>query len=236
MAGTRPVSVDMPRPLGVPEVVARKGTVPLVMVTAYDAPIGAGCERGGRRPDPRGRLPRDGGARLRRHPARDGGRHRPSHGGRRASEAGRARGRRHAVDELPRLARGHRAQRGAPRPGGSDRGEARGRPQAPRHGPRDPRRGDPGDGAPGAHAAVRPRVRRVQGAGKDPRRRSRDRRRRGCPRRGRVLRDRARVCTGRGRPSGDRRGPRPDHRDRRGRHCDGQVLVFHDLARASRTG
>jgi 3-methyl-2-oxobutanoate hydroxymethyltransferase len=38
MAGSRPVSVDVTRPMGVPEVVARKGAMPLVMVTAYDAP------------------------------------------------------------------------------------------------------------------------------------------------------------------------------------------------------
>ena len=47
MAGTRPVSVEMPRPLGVPEVVARKGTVPLVMVTAYDAPTARAASEAG---------------------------------------------------------------------------------------------------------------------------------------------------------------------------------------------
>ena len=47
-------------------------------------------------------------------------------------------------------------------------------------------------------------------------------------RRGRVLRRRARVQPRRGGAPGDRLDPGADDRHRR-RHCDGQVLVYHDL-------
>ena len=70
---------------------------------------------------------------------------------------------------------------------------------------RDPRRRDPGDGPHRPHAAVDPRARRLQGAGQAARRRPGDRRRRGRARRGRVLRARARVRARRRGPDGHRR-------------------------------
>ena len=148
----------------------------------------------------------------------------------RAHEAARARRRRPAVDELPRVARGDGPQRGRADPRRRGRGEARGRPQAARRDRGDPRRRDPGDGPPRPDAAVGPRARRLQGAGQAARRRAgassttRSRSPRpaasrscssACPTRvARMVTDAVSVPTiGIG----------------AGRHCDGQVLVFHDL-------
>ena len=78
--------------------------------------------------------------------------------------------RRHAVDELPRVGRGHGAQRRPPGPGRCASREARGRPQAPADGRGDHRRRDPGDGPHRAHAAVGARDGRLQGAGQGGRR------------------------------------------------------------------
>ena len=92
------------------------------------------------------------------------------------------------------------------------------------------RRRDPGDGPPRAHAAVGARDGRLQGAGQGARRRARARRRRQGARGGRLLRDRARRRARRGRTHGHRRGRRcRPSASAPGPHCDGQVLVFHDL-------
>ena len=221
------------RPLTAPGVRARKvrdGAEPLVMVTAYDAP-------GARIADEAGvdlilvgdslamvvlgyddtlqvtvaDIAHHAGAVARAKPAR-------------------ARRRRPAVDQLPRVGRGHRPQRRHAHPGRRPGGEARGRPQAPAddRGPR--RRRDPGDGPPRPHAAVGARHGRIQGAGpRAPRPRSRwSTTPRRWPHAGcfaivlegvpdevaRMVTDAVDVPT-----IGIGAGP----------HCDGQVLVFHDV-------
>ena len=77
---------------------------------------GAHRRRGRRRHDPRRRLGRDGRARLRRHAPGDDRRHGAPRRRGRAHVAERARGRRPAVAQLPRVDRRHRAQRRAARP------------------------------------------------------------------------------------------------------------------------
>ena len=108
------------------------------------------------------------------------------------TQAAAADRRRPALAELPRVARGDRPQRGRARARRCGCGEARRRPQAARRGRRDPRRRDPGDGPPRPHAAVDPLARRVPGAGQAARVGPGDRRRRGGARRGRAA---SRSCS-----------------------------------------
>ena len=92
---------------------ARASDTPLVMVTAYDAPIGTHGRRCGRRHDPRRRHARDGRARLRRHVASHDRRHGASRRRGCAYESTRARRRRPAVAQLSREHARDGAQRGA---------------------------------------------------------------------------------------------------------------------------
>ena len=115
------------------------------------------------------------------------------------------------------------------------RGQGRGRPADPPGRRGDPRGGHPGHGPRGADAAVLPQVRRIQGAGPRGRLGARDPRGRPGARRGRLLRDRPRVRAGVAR----RRDHAGDRRSRRSAsapapHCDGQVLVFHDVVGLTR--
>ena len=179
--------------------------------------VGPDRRRRRRRHHPRRRQRGHGRPGLRRHAVG----HRRGHGApHRRRGPGQAQGHGgggHAVDELPRLPRGDRPQR-RPAPAGRRLGgEARGRPEAARHDPGHPRRRDPGDGPPRAHAAVRPHARRVQGPGQGVRRRPGPARRRRGPGRGRLLLHRAGMRARRRGGDGDRGGARPHHRDRRRR-------------------
>ena len=149
----------------VPAVRARKGDTPLVMVTAYDAP-------GARMADEAGVdliLVGDSVAMVvlgyddTLQVTIDDMAHHVAAVAR--TQAARARRRRPAVAELPRVDRRHRAQRGDAHPRRRASGEARRRPQARADDRGDRRRRDPGDGPHRPHAAVGPRDGRLQGAG-----------------------------------------------------------------------
>ena len=219
------------RALGAPDVVARKGTgAPLVMVTAYDAPSARAVDAAGVDMilvgDSVAMVVLGYDDTLHVTDRRHGAPHRCG----RAHQAARARRRRPAVDELPPLARRHRRQRRAARARRSDGGEARGWPQARRRDQRDPRRRDPGDGpsrphaAVGAHASVASacRARRSTRRGRSSTTRSRWRR----PACFAIVLECvpdavARMVTD--------SVPVPTIGIGAGRHCDGQVLVYHDI-------
>ena len=140
------------------------------------------------------------------------------------------------VGDLPWLSyhvstRRHRPQRGPPRPRRRRRGEARGRAQAARRGAGDPRRRDPGDGPPRPHPAVGPRLRRVQGPGQASSRPPGPSSttpialaEAGCFA---IVLECVPDAVARLVTDTRRRSRRSASAP--GRHCDGQVLVFHDL-------
>ena len=151
----------------------RRGDVPLVMVTAYDAP-------GARMADAAGvdmilvgdSSPWSCSATTT--PCRSPSTTWPTTPPRSPGPSPRPLDRRRpAVDELPRVGRGHRPQRRPADPGRRPGREARGRPQAPPDDRGHRRRRDPGDGPHRPHPAVGPRHGRVQGAGPQARRRAR---------------------------------------------------------------
>ena len=187
----------------VPTVRARKGGVPLVMVTAYDAPTARMVDNGGADMILVGDsvamvvLGYDDTLQL---TIDDMAHH--------VAAVARTRPNALIVGDLPWMSyhvsvAGHGAQRGHAHPGGRAGREARRRAQARADDRSARRRRDPRDGTHRADAAVAARDGWLQGAGSHRRGRAcAGRRGQGARDRG-VLRDRARGCARRGRLAGD---------------------------------
>ena len=132
-----------------------------------------------------------------------------------AGGVARLRRRRHALPQLPGLARGGRAKRGEhPQAHRSRRRKARGRVRGRRRGAGDRAGGDSRDGPPRVHAAVGARARGTPDSGEGRRGGGPSGGRSHCPRGGWRLLHRPRVDADRRGPAGDRGRLRADGRDR----------------------
>ena len=229
---------DLPErdPLTIPQIVAAKGREKLAMLTVYDAPSARAARRGGHRDPARRRLGRDDGLRRTEHALGDDGHDGPPHPRGLARRPARRRRRRHAVSLVPDRARARRRERRAlPRRGRRRRRQGRGRTADPAGRRGDPRGGHPGHGPRRPDAAVVPQVRRLQGPGprgrlgaRDPRGRARP-----WPRRD-ASRSCSSACRRRWRPRSRATIPSRRSGSAPGPHCDGQVLVFHDVVGLTR--